>query len=155
MSAPSAATFELPLSEQQVLGSALHGDLSGLDMLTAADFTCPRRRAIAETIWRLRAEGSPVDPAAVVAALVGSPEVRWTAGKSVGVHVADLVEATAVVASGAYHAKRVTEASARRQMAAMAGRVTETAATAPLDVALSRIEAMVAELGPAVRRVTG
>lgn len=145
--------FELPLSEEQVLGSALLGHPDGLDRLDPDDFTDPRRRAIAETIKALQAQGAPVDPASVVARLIASPEVRWTAGRNVAGRVADLVSAVAVPASASYHARLVAEASARRRLLVLSDRVEDIAQQTNLEDVVGRLEVAVAEVVAAVRRV--
>lgn len=153
--APAGVQFELPLSEEQVLGAALLGHLDGLDRLEPSDFTDPRRAAIAGTVKALQAQGAPTDPAAVTAALIASPEIRWTAGRNVAIRVAEMVSAVAVPASAGYHARLVAEASARRRLLRLAVEVEDLAATASIESVIGRVEALVGECAAAVRRVTG
>lgn len=150
----SVPVFELPLSEEQVVGAALLGHLDGLDLLEPTDLVDPRRAAITQAIKALHANGAPTDPAAVVAWLLASPEVRWTAGKNIGVRVAELVEAVAVPASSSYHARLVLEAAARRRAVVLADQVLDVAATVPIEDIVGRIELLVVELIAAVDRVT-
>jgi replicative DNA helicase len=126
-------------AEAAVIGACLmDGTLLDEITLTAADFDAARHSLIWEALQELHADGAPVQPSAVVSALMDAGTLAQAGG---GEYVAHLFGDAPAPQSATWYALRVAEMSRRRGLAAFATAVTQvTSTTADADTMLDEVQ---------------
>ena len=131
------ATIGCLEAEAAVLGALMRLPLHEADELAAQlepeDFTDPKHRVVLAALVSLLAEDVPPDPVVVLGALRRSgAEKSFTADRSAGVFLFDLLAASPAVVSAGHYARIVVEHRARRRLHEAAERLGQLAEAASL-----------------------
>lgn len=151
----SPATVGCVEAEAAVLGALMRLPLNDADELAARlepeDFTDPRCRAVLAALVSLLAEDVEPDPVTVLGELRRAGHERcWTADRSAGVYLFDLLAAAPAAVNAGHYARVVIEHRARRRLHEAAERLGQLAGTASLatvrEVALDEWTAVLGQL---------
>jgi replicative DNA helicase len=151
----AAVTVGCVEAEAAVLGALMRLHTSEADALAAQlvpeDFIDPRNRAVLGAIVGALADHVQPDPVTVLGELRRAGHERcWTADRSAGVYLFDLLAAAPTAVNARHYARVVVEHRARRRLHEAAERLGQLAGTASLttvrEIALDEWTAVIGQL---------